>query len=166
VISQLSDLEVLDIGGNDLNSLPDSFSSLQNLTVLFLDNSWSEGCPVGTTLDEFPMIITKLTKLQTLALSGQYLTKIPEELGDLADLKELFLYANLFRKLPDSITNLEKLETLDIGLLCLGSSLKFCDYRFKFPKEMCRMKSLRSLSFEGRKVMEKDESALRKCLNL
>lgn len=163
-ICSLTALELLDIGGNDILKLPASFVQLKNMVRLNIDNSWSEGCPVGENLEAFPIEVCQLPNLEMLSLSGQNIKTLPAEIGNLKKLKELYLYANAFMKLPNEICNLTNLVNLQIDLLCLGNMLSLCDKTLKLPKKFCQLTQLTTFGYEGRKLSKSQEDMLKKCM--
>ncbi|OSY86807.1 hypothetical protein WH52_14680, partial [Tenacibaculum holothuriorum] len=90
-IGELSKLERLSLGNNDLSSLPDEISNLSSLTYLWLRNN---------SLTSLPTTIGSFTKLEELYLDGQRdhtsnnaktLTSLPNEIGSIGTLKKLDL---------------------------------------------------------------------------
>jgi Leucine-rich repeat (LRR) protein len=90
----------LDLSNHNLKAIPDSVLKKTNLTYLDLGNG-ATYYPTGTVLfDDNPNRISEL----------------PENIGDLVNLKILLLNANRLTILPNSITKLSKLEVLDLSL--------------------------------------------------
>ena len=115
-IGTLSKLQYLDLSTNSLNgSLP---LSLANLTkVYYLDVSQNNITgeldrrlfPDGTSLSKTGFLSLKIFGLQDTKLGG----RIPEEIGNLKYLVQLFLDGNYFcGPIPPSIGNLSHLTTL------------------------------------------------------
>lgn len=77
--------------------------------------------------------------LQTLCLDGNFLTTLPEELGNLQQLSSLGISFNNFSHIPEvyeRLTVLDKvvmagnrLEVLNLGVLSRMSHIKFVDLR-------------------------------------
>lgn len=77
--------------------------------------------------------------LQTLCLDGNFLTSLPEELGNLQQLSSLGISFNNFSQIPDvyeKLTMLDKvvmagnqLEVLNLGVLNRMSHIKHVDLR-------------------------------------
>lgn len=86
-LSNLTQLEKLDLNANKLNSLPDYLRKLTNLQKLSL--GYNE-------LTELPEWVGQLTKLQNLELSYNKLTDLPGSIGSLKSLTELELKGNTF----------------------------------------------------------------------
>jgi Leucine-rich repeat (LRR) protein len=102
-ITELTKLEILDCTRCKLYSLPFLFSSLINLTELYLGFN---------DFDHFPEIITEL-KLHTLDLQGNNLSMLPKSFSKMKSLKDLNLSINNFYKFPETICKLY-LEYLNI----------------------------------------------------
>lgn len=154
ILPELPGLEAINIGGNDLEFLPKGFKTLQSLRYLALDNSWSEGVPTGTGMENFPMEVLSLKNLEVLSLGGQYFEAVPDEINQLSKLKELYLYGVSLPVLPETITQLKDLQVLAIDLTCVGGQYKMCEDEFYFPKGICEMRSLREFHFSSRTVSE------------
>ncbi|MDX2306228.1 MAG: leucine-rich repeat domain-containing protein [Microscillaceae bacterium] len=113
-LAALQNLEYLDLGDNRLKNIPESFFSLPNLKNLFI---------YGNKLNQIPSRITELANLQTLRLGGGFtflsggnrIRKLPDNIGQLNRLKELYLPDNRLRRLPDSFQELDSLRWLDLS---------------------------------------------------
>ena len=103
-------MTVLNLGINNLVSLPDEIYQLTNLTELNLNNN---------KLESISEEIGKLTKLTLLGLSSNQLKKLPKAIGKLINLKEadeavkyndvgLIIYGNPLTSLPDSIRKVKR----------------------------------------------------------
>ncbi|MEG2643416.1 MAG: leucine-rich repeat domain-containing protein, partial [Eubacterium sp.] len=104
-IGNLEQLEMLDLSENQLTSLPESIGNLVNLQILGL---------ISNQLTSLPESIENLVNLEWLYLSRNQLTSLPESIGKLTSLKILVLGSNQLTSLPDSIGNLEKLQELQL----------------------------------------------------
>ena len=93
----------LDVSRMLLTKLPESMSSLANLTELNLSNN---------QLTSLPEWIGNLTSLTRLYLQGNQLTSLPESMGKLTGLTELYLSGDLLTSLPEWIGNLTSLTRL------------------------------------------------------
>jgi Leucine-rich repeat (LRR) protein/GTPase SAR1 family protein len=89
----------------------------------------------GISLTRFPDCLCELTNLRILDLSENQLTTIPETVGQLRDLRELFLYGNQLTALPESLGQLTWLRTLDLGSNQLTA----------LPESLGRLANLQSL---------------------
>jgi len=105
-ISHLTKLEALDLSGNQLTMLPPEISQLVNLRSLAL---------IGNQLTIVPPEISHLTNLQALDLSGNQLTMLAPEIGYITDLQTLILSGNQLTALPPEIGRLVNLQELDIS---------------------------------------------------
>ncbi|KAF7121018.1 hypothetical protein RHSIM_Rhsim13G0019400 [Rhododendron simsii] len=151
-VGNLISLETLDLGRNNLRTLPDSICNLTRLKKLYLSHCDVSHLPSeigrlvtlealileGNSLVNLPDSICNLTRLKNLNLSLCGVSHLPSEIGRLISLQKLNLGGNNLLTLPDSICNLACLEVLSlphcnvshlpdgIGML---SSLKWFDIR-------------------------------------
>jgi len=95
----------IDLGGNRLNSIPESIFKLTKLEELRLSQNY---------LESVPRQIGNLKKLTSLGLAGNKLTSIPKEIGKLKKLDVIFLGYNKLTSLPDEIGRLPKLTSIYI----------------------------------------------------
>ena len=84
-IGNLTQLESLDIRGNQLTKLPESIGNLTQLNELDLS---------GQKLTELPESIGNLTRLNSLNLDGNQLTDLPISIGNLSNLRHLSIGNN------------------------------------------------------------------------
>jgi internalin A len=115
-LRSLTNLTMLDLRKNALDTLPEWFGSLTNLTTLQLS---------GNKL-ELPEWFGSLTNLTELDLSNNELNALPESLGSLTNLTELDLGNNDLDTLPEwfgSLTNLTELDLSNNELNALPESL-------------------------------------------
>ena len=99
-------LETLNLGGNQLTSLPNSIGDLEKLKILNLENN---------KILLLPDSITKLENLITLFINYNKLISIPESIGNLINLEELDLSYNQLREIPNSIGKLKKIKILNLS---------------------------------------------------
>src|SRR6266508_1920391 len=85
ILSQLPQLEQLDLSGNRLTVLPDDIGNLSRLTCLMLDDN---------QLAALPESLGALTSLRWLALDGNALTDLPAAISRLPQLEKLDLRWN------------------------------------------------------------------------
>jgi len=97
-------LNGIDLSNNKLNSLPPAFI-FDQLSFLNLTNN---------KFHEFPSVICKNTGLTKLLMGKNYLTEIPECIGELYYLETLDIWFNVISVLPESLAQLNKLRTIDI----------------------------------------------------
>jgi hypothetical protein len=100
---KLTQLEVLDLSGNELTALSESLGHLTQLQKLFLS---------GNKLLALPESLGQLTRLQVLHLFNNQLTMLPESLGQLTQVKVLYLFDNQLTALPESLGQLIQLQVL------------------------------------------------------
>ena len=152
ILSLFDTLEILDLSGIPLSSLPDDFSRLHKLKILFLSD-----CDFAT----FPPQLARCRSLEMIAFKNNHMTTIPE--GSLPrKLRWLILTNNDIQNLPGSIgqchrlqkcmlagnrlTNLppEMAQCRKLGLLRLSANnlASLPDWLFQLP-ELC------FLSFAG-----------------
>ncbi|CAN6555771.1 unnamed protein product [Malus baccata var. baccata] len=111
-------LKELDVGGTSINDLPSSISRLENLELLSLC-----GCKSMRRKKTSPMsLLLPTTDSGLLSLTGLNLSDcnleevtILENLGCLSSIVSLNLSKNSFVSLPKSITELSKLQILNLG---------------------------------------------------
>lgn len=126
LITNLSELFYLDLGGNNLSSLPDSFANLTKLQELSLARN---------KFQSVPNCIFKLVNLQKLYFYTNQISEVPEVLGSLTQLTNLTLNKNQITSLPPSLANLRKLESL-----CLDDN-----YISYLPDELSKLTNLETL---------------------
>ncbi len=121
-------LEILDLSGNALSSLPDDLPRLHKLRILFCsDNRFTElpavlgACPALTMVGFKANQIRDLpaaalpAQLRWLVLTDNDIEALPAELGERPQLQKLMLAGNRLRALPASMAQLHKLELLRIA---------------------------------------------------
>ncbi|WP_166359438.1 leucine-rich repeat-containing protein kinase family protein [Pseudomonas akapageensis] len=121
-------LEVLNLTGNALSSLPDDLGRLQQLRVLFCsENQFSEfpasigQCPqlriVGFKANRIEHVPASALppRLRWLILTDNRITELPETLGDCPDLQKLMLAGNRLTALPASLARCRQLELVRIA---------------------------------------------------
>lgn len=129
-LDQLEHLTSLTAYNNNLDSLPQYFSSFCHLTALNISNN---------SFTVFPNVICQIISLVELDVSFNKITDFPAEIGSLVNLVRMWAVANqLTGQLPQSFRFLESLKELDIRqnlitdlevLSCLPSlEILFVDY--------------------------------------
>lgn len=121
-------LEVLNLSGNQLSSLPDDLPRLKKLRILFCsDNTFTEVPAVLGQCPELEMVGFKANrirslpaaalppKLRWLILTDNQLERLPEEIGHCERLQKLMLAGNRLQSLPATLANCHRLELLRIA---------------------------------------------------
>jgi len=121
-------LEILDLTGNALSSLPDDLPRLRKLRIVFCSNNLFTTLPaVLGACPELSMIGFKACqirevpaaslppKLRWLTLTDNAIEVLPDEIGDCAQLQKLMLAGNRLSTLPASLARCTRLELLRIS---------------------------------------------------
>ncbi|MDD2721707.1 MAG: leucine-rich repeat-containing protein kinase family protein [Gallionella sp.] len=121
-------LEVLNLSGNALTSLPDELPRLHKLKVIFCsDNPFTVMPEVLGRCENLEMVGFKANrisclpaaslppKLRWLILTDNRLESLPDELGRCIHLQKLMLAGNRLRQLPESLAACRNLELLRIS---------------------------------------------------
>jgi hypothetical protein len=128
-IFELADtLEILDLSGNALSSLPDDLPRLRKLRIIFCsDNLFTELPAVLGACAALTMVGFKANRIRTvpaaslppqlrwLVLTGNEIEQLPAELGSRPMLQKLMLAGNRLRALPAEMAQLHRLELLRIA---------------------------------------------------
>ncbi|KAK5939353.1 hypothetical protein PMZ80_008657 [Knufia obscura] len=137
--NQFAGLDVLDVHGNNLTSIPVGFRRLQQLSVLNVSNN-SLDLSVFSTISELadlkelrlsknglsgalPTEITKMTELRILDLRDNQLDELPASISELRNLQKLFLGGNRFSLVPLGTLPAEGLLELDVSHNMLSGTL-------------------------------------------
>jgi hypothetical protein len=121
-------LEILDLSGNALSTLPDDLLRLHKLRIIFCsDNQFTElpavlgSCPsltmVGFKANQIRHVPAAALPpaLRWLVLTDNDLEELPAALGERPLLQKLMLAGNRLHSLPESMAQLHKLELLRIA---------------------------------------------------
>lgn len=162
IFSLADSLEVLNLSGNRLSSLPDDLPRLHRLRILFCsDNCFSEVPAVLGDCSELEMVGFKANriqylpanalppKLRWLILTDNQLEQLPDTLGDCHRLQKLMLAGNRLRSLPTTLANCRQLELLRIAANRLPS----------LPAWLLTMPRLSWLAFAGNPFSDAIEAA-------
>ncbi|AZF32772.1 Serine/threonine protein kinase [Pseudomonas sp. R4-35-07] len=128
-IFELADsLEILNLTGNALSSLPDDLYRLKHLRVLFCsDNAFTElpaclgQCPalsmIGFKANQIRHVPAAALppQLRWLILTDNCISQLPDELGQRPLLQKLMLAGNQLTHLPPSLAQCENLELIRIA---------------------------------------------------
>ncbi|MFM5847461.1 leucine-rich repeat-containing protein kinase family protein [Aeromonas veronii] len=128
ILSLKETLEVLDLTGNQLSTLPDELAGFGKLRIIFCsENRFTElpevlgRCPaltmVGFKANRIATVSAKALPagLRWLILTDNAIEQLPDELGQCDALQKLMLAGNRLRELPTSLANCRKLELLRIA---------------------------------------------------
>lgn len=133
LIENFTKLEVLDLSGIGLTSVPAKISSRTTLKSLNLSNN---------SISQNFSALSSLYRLTELNLSGNQLTKIPTEISGLP-LTSLDLSANLFTSnYASALTPLKTLEWLSLANNQIEA----------FPAELAHLTNIVHLNFSGNKI--------------
>lgn len=147
-----STLELLDLSGNKLSSLPSNFSLLSNLKIAFFsDNLFTEFPEVLSQCDQLEMVGFKANKisvvnenvfpkqLRWLILTNNYITQLPQSIGNCNRLQKCGLAGNKLTSLPSQMANCQNLEFLRIS----------ANNIIVFPKWLLTLPKLSWLAFDA-----------------
>ncbi|MEV3802702.1 leucine-rich repeat-containing protein kinase family protein [Aeromonas veronii] len=128
ILSLKETLEVLDLTGNQLSTLPDELAGFGKLRIIFCsENRFTElpevlgRCPaltmVGFKANQIATVSAKALPagLRWLILTDNAIERLPDELGQCDALQKLMLAGNRLRELPVSLANCRNLELLRIA---------------------------------------------------
>jgi len=128
ILSLKETLEVLDLTGNQLSTLPDELAGFGKLRIIFCsENRFTElpevlgRCPaltmVGFKANRIATVSAKSlpARLRWLILTDNAVQQLPDELGQCDALQKLMLAGNRLRALPASLANCRNLELLRIA---------------------------------------------------
>ena len=121
-------LEILNISGNALSTLPDELARLHKLRVIFCsDNQYTEVPEVLGRCPNLEMIGFKANKINRLSaaalpralrwliLTDNQLIELPAQIGQCTRLQKLMLAGNHLQRLPDEMAACRNLELLRIS---------------------------------------------------
>ncbi len=121
-------LEILDLSGNALSSLPDDLPRLHKLRIVFCSDNLFTSLPVVLgACPELSMIGFKANRLREipaaslpprlrwLTLTDNAIDALPDDIGDCTQLQKLMLAGNRLSSLPASLARCTRLELLRIS---------------------------------------------------
>lgn len=128
LLTNLSKLEYLNIGGSNLDSLPESFSQLKKLKTLCLARNQFYKIPecifecnqlenlylYKNQLEEIPSNFAKLSKLINLTLNHNKIQTLPNTFTDLINLRSLELDNNQLKELPEGFSKFQQLRSIGL----------------------------------------------------
>ena len=100
-LCQLSKLKSLFLGGNKIRLIPYQVEGLKSLETLYVG---------GNRLEHVPATLGRLSHLRALSLCNNRLVSIPATLASLKRLKSLSLHGNRITTLPQEIVNIDLSE--------------------------------------------------------
>jgi hypothetical protein len=126
-------LQVLNLSGNALTSLPDDLARLHQLRVIFgSDNRFTELPAVLGQCTQLQMVGFKANQIQSvsaaalppqlrwLILTDNQIEALPASIGECSQMQKLMLAGNRLRQLPDQLVKCQHLELLRISANQLG----------------------------------------------
>ena len=156
-------LEVLDLSGNALTSLPDDLHRLHRLRVLFASDNRFTALPASLgRCARLEMVGFKANRivdvpaaslpprLRWLILTDNAIEQLPDALGGCVRLQKLMLAGNRLAALPATLAGCEKLELLRIAANRLPTS----------PDALLRLPRLAWLAFGGNPLNAAREAAV------
>lgn len=161
ILSLKETLEVLDLTGNQLNSLPDELAGFGKLRIIFCsENRFTElpevlgRCPaltmVGFKANRIATVSARALPagLRWLILTDNQIESLPDELGQCDALQKLMLAGNRLRELPASLANCRNLELLRIAANRIE----------RFPEWLLSLPRLAWLAYSGNPFSEGAEA--------
>ena len=121
-------LEILDLSGNALTSLPDDLPRLRHLRILFCSNNQFTELPavlgqctrlsmIGFKANQIRHVPAAAlpSELRWLILTDNQISELPPEIGRCTQMQKLMLAGNRLQALPLEIANCRRLELLRIA---------------------------------------------------
>lgn len=152
ILTLANSLEILDLSGNQLSSLPDELTQLKKLHIIFAsDNLFNVLPEVLGRCERLQMIGFKTNQiehvpanslprqLRWLILTDNRISTLPDSIGDCLALQKLALAGNRLTSLPQSMSQLVNLELLRIS----ANQLEAC------PEQLLNLPKLAWFAFSG-----------------
>ncbi|MEG1053877.1 MAG: leucine-rich repeat-containing protein kinase family protein [Janthinobacterium sp.] len=121
-------LEILDLSGNALSSLPDDLPRLHKLRIIFCSNNLFTTLPavlgfcpalemIGFKANRISLVPAAAlpSRLRWLTLTDNVIESMPDALGQCVQLQKLMLAGNCLDSLPASLANCHRLELVRIA---------------------------------------------------
>ena len=103
----------LDLSGLELEEVPPEIAQCKQLETLLLGNCFDYYRREETNnLTKFPDAVLRLTNLKILNLNHNQITSIPEAIRQLSTLRELYLGSNQITSIPEALGRLSNLTKL------------------------------------------------------
>lgn len=128
ILDLAESLEILDLSGNRISTLPAEITRLKHLKILFLsDNAFTEFPAELAQCGRLDIIGFKANHMERideralpqgirwLILTNNRLTKLPSSIGTCVRLQKLMLAGNRLTELPESMIHCKNLELLRIA---------------------------------------------------
>lgn len=128
IFSLSESLEILDLSGNKLTSLPNDFWRLKKLKIAFFSDNLFKAFPaVLSDCEQLEMIGFKSNQIEIvpenslpkntrwLILTNNKIKKLPASIGNCLLLQKVALAGNQLQELPDEMANCKNLELLRIS---------------------------------------------------
>jgi hypothetical protein len=169
VLALADTLEVLDVSGNALVSLPDELAQLSRLHTVFASNNRLTALP--PVLGRLPLLDTLGVKanriedvpaqalsptLRWLILTDNRIAALPSNLTDCTRMQKLMLAGNRLRRLPSGMGRLQRLELLRV------SANHFEQVEDVLPDEVLALPRLAWLAHAGNPFSAAREQAARR----
>ncbi|WP_279496070.1 leucine-rich repeat-containing protein kinase family protein [Aeromonas veronii] len=155
ILSLKETLEVLDLTGNQLSTLPDELAGFGKLRIIFCsENRFTELPEVLGRCSALTMVGFKANRIATvsaralpaglrwLILTDNAIERLPDELGQCDALQKLMLAGNCLRELPASLANCRNLELLRIAANRIE----------RFPEWLLALPRLSWLAYSGNRA--------------
>lgn len=159
ILSLADSLEILDLTGNRLRSLPLEITQLKNLKIIFASNNCFDELPEALgACPELEMIGFKSNqikrvaedslplKLHWLTLTDNQIEQLPNSLGERPRLQKLMLAGNRLTELPQTLAEAKNLELVRIS----ANQLQ------EFPAVLFELPKLSWLAFSGNPFSQAD----------
>ncbi|MCE0464359.1 leucine-rich repeat-containing protein kinase family protein [Pseudomonas uvaldensis] len=155
-------LEILDLSGNQLDTLPDDLHRLSRLRILFCSNNRFTELPeclgrcaaltmVGFKANRIERVTGAALPplLRWLILTDNCISQLPDELGHRPYLQKLMLAGNRLQQLPESLAQCRQLELLRVAANRLT----------ELPQWLLELPSLSWLAYAGNPLETQAEAA-------
>lgn len=140
----------INLGDSDMDYVPGPLSKAVKLRMLKL-------MTISATLKVPSYVFSQFPLLMALDMSCTGLTELPSEVSKLKSLKILILSGSRFQKLPDTVCDLNCLETL---------ILNECLELTELPQKIGQLTKLRHLEISDTPKLQKFPKGFRKLINL